>query len=472
MRKTKIICTLGPSTDDEKILTQLIQKGMDVARLNFSHGTHEMQGKRMEQVRKIRNKLKKPVGILLDTKGPEIRTGTFANGSVLLREGQSVTLTGKDVPCTEQNISISFPLLYRDVSPGTRILIDDGLVEMKVLEICGEDIVCTVENSGVVSNYKGVNVPGIHLGLPYISNQDKKDILYGIEQEVDFIAASFIRSAEDIRQIRTLLQDNGGEGISLIAKIENQEGVDNIDEIIEEADGIMIARGDLGVELPGEEVPIVQKMIIKKVYKAGKQVITATQMLDSMIKNPRPTRAETTDVANAIYDGTSALMLSGETAAGKYPVEALQTMVGISTRTENDIDYRKRFFHYKRPSNPDITDAISHATCTTALDLNASAIITVTKSGRSAKMVSRYRPPCPIIGGTIDERVSRQLNLSWGVTPVLLHEKNDILDLISHAISVSKEKELLKKNDIVVTTSGVPLGISGTTNLIKVQCVE
>ncbi len=472
MRKTKIICTLGPSTDDEDILKQLITIGMDVARLNFSHGTHEVQGKRIAALKRLCQTLNKPVAVLLDTKGPEIRTGNFPNGPVLLTEGQSVTLTGKQVDCTKDVISISFPFLYKDVEPGTRILIDDGLVEMKVQSVSGEEIHCIVENSGTVSNYKGVNVPGIHLNLPYVSNQDREDICYGIREGVDFIAASFARSAGDIRQIRTLLRENGGEGISIIAKIENQEGVDNIDEIIEEADGIMIARGDLGVELPGEDVPVVQKVIIKKVYKAGKQVITATQMLDSMMKNPRPTRAETADVANAIYDGTSAIMLSGETAAGKYPVDALTTMVGIAERTESDIDYRKRFFHHKRSSNPDVTDAISHATCTTALDLNASAIITVTKSGRSAKMVSRYRPSCPIIGGTIDERVSRQLCMSWGVIPILLHEKNDIFDLIKHAISVSKEKGLLKKDDIVVTTSGVPLGISGTTNLIKVQTVE
>ncbi len=472
MRKTKIICTLGPATDNNGTLEELVKEGMNVARLNFSHGTHPMQKKRIDQLKQIRETLNTPVALLLDTKGPEIRTGTFPEGAVVLEEGHELLLTSRDVPCTQEIISISYAKLYKDVVPQSRILIDDGLIELRVEAIEGEDIRCRIMNSGQVSSYKGINVPGIHLRLPYLSKKDQEDILFGIQEGVDFIAASFVRSAKDIQLIRNLLEENGGLGISVIAKIENQEGVDNIDEIIAESDGIMIARGDLGVELPGEEVPIVQKMIIKKVYEAGKQVITATQMLDSMMKNPRPTRAETADVANAIYDGTSAIMLSGETAAGKYPVESLHTMVIIADRTEKDIDYRRRFFHHERISNPDVTDAICHATCTTALDLNASAIITVTKSGRSARMLSRYRPARPIIAGTIDGRVSRQLNMSWGVIPILLEEKNDIFELISHAIDVSCEENLLHQNDIVVTTSGVPLGISGTTNLIKVEVVH
>ena len=342
---------------------------------------------------------------------------------------------------------------------------------MEVVQLEGRDIVCRVKNDGTVSNSKGVNVPGVHLSLPYLSEKDRADILFGIEQDVDIVAASFVRRAEDVLQIRRLLDDNGGKNITIISKIENQEGVDHIDEIIEASDGIMVARGDMGVEIPYEEVPVIQKMIIRKVYEAGKQVITATQMLDSMMKNPRATRAEVTDVANAIYDGTSAIMLSGETAAGMYPVEALKTMVRIAVRTEQDIDYRKRFFAHERNSNPDITDAICHATCTTALDVNARGIITVTKSGRSARMVSRYRPLSDVIGCTTEEKVARQLNLSWGVTPIVIQEKEDVLELFDHAVDSAREAGLVEKEDVVVITSGLPLGRAGTTNMIKVQVV-
>ena len=350
-------------------------------------------------------------------------------------------------------------------------MIDDGLIEMTVKELTDTDIICDVNNGGKVSNHKGINVPGIHLSLPYISEVDKSDLLFGIEEDVDYVAASFVRTAEDVQQIRKLLQENGGEQIKIIAKIENREGVNCIDEIIEVSDAIMIARGDMGVEIPTEEVPVIQKMIIKKVYEAGKQVITATQMLDSMIHNPRPTRAEATDVANAIYDGTSAIMLSGETAAGLYPVQALQMMVRIANRTESDIDYRKRFFQRSRKADPDVTDAICHATCTTAHDINAKAIITVTKSGRSARMISKYRPACDIIGCAITDKVYRQLNLSWGVTPVLLQEKKDVFELFEHGTCVSRRMGLVDSGDTVVCTSGVPVGISGTTNMIKVQTV-
>ncbi len=355
---------------------------------------------------------------------------------------------------------------------GTKILIDDGLVGMKVEEIREQDIICRVLNHGAISNHKGINVPGIHLAMPYMSEKDRKDILFGIEQEMDFVAASFTRSAEDVLEIRKLLDENGGEKINIIAKIENGEGVENIDAIIEAADGIMIARGDMGVEIPGEEVPVIQKMIIRKVYEAGKQVITATQMLDSMMKNPRPTRAETTDVANAIYDGTSAIMLSGETAAGEYPIEALRTMVRIANRTERDIDYKKRFFQYERQANPDVTDAISHATCTTAYDLNAKAIVTVTKSGRTAREISRYRPDCDIIGCTMEERVSRQINMSWGVTPLVIPEEKDTFELFAHSVEEAKKRGYLDSRDTVVITSGVPIGTSGTTNMIKVDTVD
>ena len=472
MRKTKIICTLGPSTDDPEILEQLVEEGMNVARFNFSHGMHEVQKMRLDMLKKIRAKKDIPVAALLDTKGPEIRLGDFENGGVMLEAGQMFTLTGEKITGNENAASVSYAGLAKDVDIGTRILIDDGLVELVVLSVRYPEMQCVVRNSGYISNHKGVNAPGIHLRLEYLSEKDKEDILFGIENGVDFIAASFTRSADDIRELRRFLKRNGGEDIDIIAKIENQEGVDDIDGIIKESDGIMIARGDMGVELPEEEVPIVQKMIIKKVYEAGKRVITATQMLDSMIKNPRPTRAETTDVANAIYDGTSAIMLSGETAAGKFPVESLKTMVRIADRTERDIDYRKRFFQSERKANPDVTDAICHATCTTAHDLNAKAIITVTKSGRSARMISRYRPGCEIIGCTISEKVCRQLNLSWGVIPVLIDEKKDVFELFRHAVSVAKEKNLLKSDDIAVITSGVPIGISGTTNIMKVEIVE
>lgn len=472
MRKTKIVCTMGPATDNEEVLLELIQSGMNVARFNFSHGTHEEQKQRMDSLKKLRKHCGKPVAMLLDTKGPEIRTGKFQGGKAFLEPGQKFVLTCRDVLGDCARSSVTYPKLYEDEKPGNRILIDDGLIELVVEEVQEEDIICRVVNGGTISDHKGVNVPNVHINLPYMSEKDKEDILFGISQDIDFVAASFTRTAEDVRQIRTLLDENGGKDINIIAKIENAEGVERIDEIIQAADGIMIARGDMGVEVPDEEVPVIQKMIIKKVYEAGKQVITATQMLDSMMKHPRPTRAETADVANAIYDGTSAIMLSGETAAGDYPVESLKTMVRIAERIEKDIDYCKRFFIHERKSNPDITDAISHATCTTAHDLNARAIITVTKSGRSARMISRYRPDCDIIGCAITEKVSRQLNLSWGVIPVLLEEKSEVFELFDYATEVCMEQGLIHTGDVAVFTSGVPIGISGTTNMIKVCVAE
>lgn len=465
MRKTKIICTLGPATDNQEVLEQLVEEGMNVARFNFSHNTHEIQKQRMDALKAAREKKNRHVAILLDTKGPEIRLGDFENGGVNLEAGQMFTLTGEKVTGNEKKVSVSYYDLSKDVNIGTRILIDDGLVELVVLSVRHPEMHCIVRNSGYISNHKGVNAPGMHIGLEYLSKRDKEDILFGIKNDIDFVAASFTRSAEDIKELRRFLNRNGGADIEIIAKIENQEGVDDIDAIIEASDGIMIARGDMGVELPEEEVPVIQKMIIKKGYNAGKRIVTATQMLDSMMKNPRPTRAETTDVANAIYDGTGAIMLSGETAAGKFPVESLKTMVRIAERTERDIDYRKRFFHLERKANPDVTDAICHATCTTAHDLNAGAIITVSKTGRSARMISRYRPDCNIIGCTESKRVCRQLNLSWGVTPVLIESKKDIFELFEHSVSVAKEQGMLKSDDIAVITSG-------TTNIIKVEVVE
>lgn len=468
MPKTKIVCTLGPATDDEDILEQCVKAGMDVCRFNFSHGNHEMHLRRVEQVRKLQHSLERPIAMLLDTRGPEIRLGNFVNDKVCLQQGQAYELTTEDILGDETKCHISYANLPNEVEVGTRILINDGLVEMTVEEIRETSIICRVMNDSVLSNYKGVNIPDIHLNLPYLNKQDKKDLIFGINQRFDFVAASFVRTAEDIKSLRSFLHENGGDDIGIIAKIENQEGVENIDAIIEAADGIMVARGDMGVELPEEEVPILQKVIINKVYRAGKHVITATQMLESMMSNPHPTRAEVTDVANAIYDGTSAIMLSGETAAGKFPVEAVQTMVKIAERIEKDINYKKRFFHLERQQNPDITDAVCHATCTTAYDLEASAIVAVTKSGRAARMISRYRPACPIIGGTTSKKVWRQLALSWGVEPVLLEEKDDVLELFSHAVEQGKTAGLIQTNDLVVITSGVPIGKSGTTNMMKV----
>ena len=473
MRKTKIVCTLGPATDNDKVLEQLMMNGMDVARCNFSHGTHADHKSRMDKIKKIRKQCDKQVAILLDTKGPEIRTGDFENGTVHVVTGQTFTLTqDRSLIGNSEKAAITFPELYKDVQVGTVILIDDGLIKMEVEKIDGTDIICRVKNDGKISNHKGVNVPDYHINMPYMSKQDKEDIIFGIEQDVDYIAASFTRTADDVRELRQFLNDNGGNDINIIAKIENSEGILNVDEIIEEADAVMVARGDMGVELPEEEVPIIQKMIIKKVYEAGKQVIIATQMLESMITNPRPTRAETTDVANAIYDGTSAIMLSGETAAGKYPAEAVAIMAKIAERTEMDINYRQRFYNNHREHRSDITEAVCHATCMTAYELGAKSILTVTKSGRSARMISKYRPDCMITAGSTEEKVVRQLNMSWGVAPVLIKEKDDVLELFDYAVEVAKEKALVEKGDIVVITSGVPLGKSGTTNMIKVHTVE
>lgn len=469
MRKTKIVCTLGPATDNEEVMKQMMLSGMNVARCNFSHGVHDDHKKRMDMVKKIRDEVQNPVAILLDTKGPEVRVKKFKDGKVTLEQGQLFTLTSEETEGTKEKVSVTYNRLYEDLEKGMKVLIDDGLIEMQVEKVEQANIVCRVINGGVVSNNKGVNIPDVSLSMPYLSDVDRADILFGIEQDVDFIAASFVQKKDDVLQIRRLLDKNGGEGIRIISKIENMQGVQNIDEIIDVSDGIMIARGDMGVEIPYEEVPVIQKMIMKKVYEKGKTAITATQMLESMIKNPRPTRAEVTDIANAVYDGTSAIMLSGETAAGAYPVEAVKTMARIALRTEQDINYQKRFFDYDRKANPDITDAICHATCTTAYDLNAKAIVTVTKSGYSARMISRYRPGSDIIGCTTSEKVCRQLALTWGVMPIMLKEEKDVFDLFNNAILAAEKMGLLQKGDVTVITSGVPIGMSGTTNMIKVQ---
>ncbi len=469
IRKTKIVCTLGPSTDKGDVLRQLMLEGMNVARFNFSHGSHEEQKARLDKLVALRKELNLPVAALLDTKGPEIRLKELEGGKAELKEGQLFTLALGDFVGDASHVAITYEGLHEDVHVGDRILIDDGLIEMKVVRLDGTDIVCEVVNGGMISNKKGVNVPNVELAMPFISETDYNDIVFGIENGFDFIAASFTRTADDILQIRKILDEHDCKSINIIAKIENKQGVDNIDEIIRVSDGIMVARGDMGVEIPMEDVPVIQKILIEKVYKAGKQVITATQMLDSMMKHPRPTRAEATDVANAVYDGTSAIMLSGETAAGDYPVEALQTMVKIASRTEQDINYMSRLKKRGILTNPDITNAIAHATCTTAMDLNASAIITVSNSGRTARMVSKYRPACPIIGCSVNEDVCRKLNMSWGVTPLLVELKHNSDELFDHAVDKAEEMGLIKQGEIVVLTAGVPLGISGTTNMIKVH---
>ncbi len=468
-RKTKIICTLGPASESEQMIRELMLAGMNVARLNFSHGTHEEQKGKIELVKKVREELKLPVAMLLDTKGPEIRTRDVEGGKIELKKGQSFVLTTEEVLGNEGIVSITYRDLVKDVEVGDAILIDDGLIELRVNQVTEKDIYCTVKNGGFISNKKGINVPGVNLNMPFISEKDYDDIIFGIEEGFDFIAASFTRSAEDILEIRKILDERNCDHIKIIAKIENLQGVENIDEILRVSDGIMIARGDMGVEIPLEEVPVIQKKLILKSLEIGKPVITATQMLDSMMKNPRPTRAETSDVSNAIYQGTGAIMLSGETASGQYPVEALKTMDRIAIRTEEDIDYDYRFKRRSIMDKPDITNAVSHATCTTAADLKAAAIITVSKSGRTVGMISRYRPSCTIIGCCMDDYVCRQLNLYWGVEPLLLEREDNAETLFNRAVEAAEQAKLVMRGDLTVLTAGVPLGITGTTNLIKVQ---
>ncbi|OPJ54989.1 pyruvate kinase [Alkalithermobacter paradoxus] len=470
-KKTKIVCTMGPASEKKEILKELINNGLNVCRLNFSHGDYEEHGARINAIKELRKELNKPVAILLDTKGPEIRTGKFKDPEVLLEEGQMFTITMREVEGTKEICTVSYKGLAEDVKPGDTILIDDGLVGLTVKEIKGEDIICQVQNSGIVKNNKGVNVPGVVINLPAITEKDRKDIEFGIEQGIDFIAASFVRKPADVLAIRAILEEKNALDIQIISKIENQEGVDNIDEILEVSDGIMVARGDLGVEIPTEEIPIVQKMIIRKCNEVAKPVITATQMLDSMIRNPRPTRAEVTDVANAIYDGTDAIMLSGETAAGKYPVEAVKTMATIAKRTEETLNYNE-ILRNKGLSKVNITNAISHATCTTAIDLNASAIITCTSSGDTAKAVSKFRPSAPIVAATNCEKVMRKLALTWGVESVLSQKASSTDEVIENSMNAAIEAGYVNSGDLVVVTAGVPVGVAGTTNLIKVHIVS
>ena len=472
MRKTKIICTLGPATDNPDVLRQLMLSGMNVARINMSHQSHKDHKARIDMVKALREELRLPIAILIDTKGPEIRLGAFKEPKVELRAGDSFTLTTEPVEGDSTIASISFAGLPADVRKGGHILIDDGLIDMEVQATTATTITCTVINGGMVSANKGVNVPGAQLSMPFMSDRDRADIAFACEMEADFIAASFTRRADDVLQIRQELEKNSNHSIRIIAKIENAEGVDNIDDILKVSDGIMVARGDMGVEIALEEIPSIQKKLIHKGYNAGLQVITATQMLDSMMKNPRPTRAETTDVANAIYDGTGAVMLSGETAAGKYPVEALKAMATIAETTEADSSFDSLVHHSGTDnSRLNISAAVGHAACTTATDIGASAIITASKSGETARLLSRFRPDTQIIACVLDETTRCQLNVYRGVTPLLMDYATSTDELISMSVAKAKSAGLVQDGDLVVVTAGVPVGISGTTNMIKVHMV-
>ena len=470
MRKTKIICTLGPSTDKEGVLRDLIANGMNVARFNFSHGSHEEHLGRLEKLKALREELGKPVAALLDTKGPEIRLKDFKNGVENLVAGQTFTLTTRDVEGTNEICSITYKDLPMDVEPNGTIMLDDGLIKLQIQTVNDTDIVCTVLNNGKIKNKKGVNVPGVHLSMPYMSQRDKDDIIFGIQQGYDFIAASFVRTAQDVYDIRNLLNQYDSN-IRIIAKIENREGVNNIDSILAAADAVMVARGDLGVEIDFTELPGIQKTIIDRSFSFGKPIVTATQMLDSMIVNPRPTRAEISDVANAIYDGTSAIMLSGETAAGAYPVEALKTMSAIAERTEQEGFHLRGRQMDSNPGKISVSDATAHAACLTARDVNAAAIVTVSESGTTARLLSKYRPQQPISACVMREQVQRQLSLSWGITPLMMSLAHSTDELIEMSTALAKENGYLHNGELAVVTAGVPVGVSGTTNMIKIHMV-
>ena len=467
MRKTKIICTLGPSTDKDGVLRELIANGMNVARFNFSHGSHEEHKGRLDLLKSLREELGKPVAALLDTKGPEIRLKDFKNGTEMLEAGQTFTLTTRDVEGTKEICSITYKDLPQDVAPGGTIMLDDGLIKLQIQTVNDTDIVCTVLNNGKIKNKKGVNVPGVHLSMPYMSQRDKDDIIFGIEQGFDFIAASFVRTAQDVYEIRNLLNEYDSN-IRIIAKIENREGVNNI---LAAADAVMVARGDLGVEIDFTELPGIQKNIIERSFSFGKPIVTATQMLDSMMVNPRPTRAEISDVANAIYDGTSAIMLSGETAAGAYPVEALKTMSAIAERTETENHARVEYLTEATNGKISVSDATAHAACLTAKDVNAAAIVTVSESGTTARLLSKYRPQQPIIACVMKEQVQRQLSLSWGITSLMMPLAHSTDELIEMSTALAKENGFLHNGELAVVTAGVPVGISGTTNMIKIHMV-
>lgn len=472
LKKTKVVCTIGPASESEEMLEKLMLAGMNVARLNFSHGTHPDHQVRIDRIRKVAKNLGLPIALMLDTKGPEIRLGDFKDGQIEVESGDTFTLTTRDLLGDKTIASVSHHGLASDVKVGDFILIDDGLIELEVKEIKdGTDIICKVNNSGQMSNHKGVNVPNVKISLPAITEKDREDILFGIENQVDFLAASFVRKKEDVFEIRRILEDNHGEYIQIIPKIENQEGIDNIDEIILASDGIMVARGDLGVEVPPQEIPLVQKMLIKKCYLAGKPVITATQMLDSMIRNPRPTRAEVTDVANAIIDGTSAIMLSGETAAGKYPEEAVKMMTSIARRVEESLDYDMMLDESVALLENTTTNSISKSACVVARDLEAAAIVAATTSGATARALSKYRPKTKILAVTPSEKTVRKMALSWGVDPLLIPDYTSTDDLVNESLDLLVQAGMLEEGDLTVVTAGVPVGLSGSTNLLKVQTV-
>jgi pyruvate kinase len=469
MKRTKIICTMGPAANSKDILIKMIAGGMNVARINFSHGSHEEHKKTIDLIKEARKELCIPLAILLDTKGPEIRIKEFKNGLIELNKGDEFILTTREIVGNQNEVAVTYKNLPQDVKTGDKVLIDDGLIELLVTKIFETDIVCRVMNGGQVKNKKGVNIPGVKISLPFLSETDKKDILFGIANDIDFIAASFVSEAADVKTMRNFVDENNGTEIKIIAKIENRDGVNNIMDIVRVADGIMIARGDMGVEIPFEEIPGIQKDIINKCYRLSKPVITATQMLDSMIRNPRPTRAEITDVANAVYDSTSAIMLSGETAVGLYPVETVEVMSKIAEKAESDIDYKKKFRDNFEKQSDNVTNAIGYATASTAHSLNAKVIITVTKSGNTARTISRFRPDCPIIATTINKKVYNQLSLSWGVIPLLNQIKNTTDELFEHAVETSMEAGFIKSGDLVVITGGTPVNVRGTTNTMKVQ---
>lgn len=473
MRKTKVICTLGPAVSNAEMIRKLIETGMNAARFNFSHGTHESHLAQLNMLKHVRDEMCVPVATILDTKGPEIRIKSFEQYPVQLERGQTFTLTTDEIVGNAERVSVTYTNLHNEVGPGCRILVDDGLIELLVEKVEGHDIVCTVENGGPLSNNKSINIPNVSILLPSLTEKDKSDLKFAAENDFDFVAASFVRKASDVEDIRACLKEYGGEHVRIISKIENREGVDNLEEIIAASDGIMVARGDLGVEIPAHEVPILQKKMIKATIRAGLPVITATQMLDSMIRNPRPTRAEVSDVANAVFDGTSCVMLSGETASGKYPIEALSTMVNTVTAAEEAIDYWGRFRERSLlPVVSGISDAITHSCCLTAMDLNASAILAATRSGYTAKVISRFRPACPIVALCQNESTRRQLAISWGVHPYLSGEVDSTDRMFSLAVDVARKENAVQIGDTVVITAGVPLGQSGTTNLIKAQIVE
>lgn len=468
MKKTKIICTMGPACSNEDTLARMIHGGMNVARFNFSHGTHEEHRARMDLVKKVRRTLNAPIAIMLDTKGPEYRIRTFANHKVFLNDGDTFTFTLDEIEGDETRVSVSYKDLAQDLHPGDKVLLNNGLVIFEVVELAGNDVVCRVLVGGEISDRKSMSFPNKVLKQAYLSEQDKADLLFGIEMDVDFVACSFVSCKQDLLDVRRFLDANGGEQIDLIAKIENRSGVDNIEEIIDASDGIMVARGDMGVEIPFEELPAIQKHLITTCRFRGKRVITATEMLESMIEKPRPTRAEISDVANAVYDGTSAIMLSGETAMGKYPVAAVEAMSRIAEETEQDIDYAKRFRNSTFVIRNNI-DAVSHSTCALSIDIDARLIVVCTRSGATARLVSRFRSPKPIIGMTTEERVWRKLSLSWGVFPMMseVFQSTDVL--FYHAIVAARNSGMAQKGDSIVITGGLPNGKSGNTNLIKLE---